>query len=97
MAVRGSLPSDSVAQFLTESYLPRGGPIDSAEAIVRLRAAAERGNVRYVRSIVVPGDETCFHVFEGPSPEAVAEVGVRAGLPFDRVTEALESLELEAR
>ena len=27
-------------QFLTESYLPRAGAIDSAETIVRLRAAA---------------------------------------------------------
>ena len=49
--------------------------------------------MRYVRSIVVPGDETCFHVFEAPSQEAVEEVGRRAELPFDRVTEALESLE----
>lgn len=77
--------------------MPNGGSMDPAEAIVRLQAAAEELtaaglHVHHVRSILVPDDETCFHVFEGPSVEAVEEVGRRADLEFDRVTEALESV-----
>lgn len=75
--------------------MPRLDSIDPAEAIERLRAAAEEMTaaglpVRHVRSIVVPGDETAFHLFEGPSLQAVEEVGRRAHNEFDRVTEALE-------
>jgi hypothetical protein len=84
-----------MAQFLVEAYVPRAGSLDPAEAIARLQAAAEEltaagQRIQRLRSIVVPDDETCFHVFEGPSVDAVAEVGRRAGLTFDRVTEAVE-------
>ena len=84
-----------MAQFLVEAYLPRGGAIDPAETIERVRAAVEQmssagAGVRHLRSIVVPGDETCFHVFEAHSIEAVQTVGRRAQLEFDRVTEAIE-------
>ena len=46
--------------------------------------------MRYLRSIYVPEDETCFHLFESPSIEGVEEVGRRAGLVFNRITEAVE-------
>ena len=45
--------------------------------------------VRYVRSILVPEDETCFHLFEGPSEEAVRKVGAMAGLAPLRVVACL--------
>jgi hypothetical protein len=41
-------------------------------------------------SILIPGDETCFHVFEAGTAEAVAVVGVRASVPIIRVIEAVE-------
>ena len=46
--------------------------------------------VRYVRSIVIPGDETCFHVFEAPSAEAVREVARRAAIRFERIVPVFE-------
>lgn len=49
--------------------------------------------VRYLRSIFVPEDETCFHVFEAPSAKAVAEVVQWAGLSSDRIVEAVEAEE----
>ena len=84
-----------ITRFLAETYQPRLDSTESSEAIERLRAAAEELTaagrpVRHVRSIVVPGYETAFHVFEGLSTEAVEEVGRRAQHEFDRVTEALE-------
>jgi hypothetical protein len=67
--------------------------MDELGALLRLGAQAAQGegvNVRYIRSILVPGDETCFHVFEALSSDAVAEVGRISSLPVIRIVEALE-------
>jgi hypothetical protein len=45
--------------------------------------------------IFVPDDETCFHLFEAASAETVRVAGRFAGLTFDRVTEAVESVNSE--
>ena len=45
--------------------------------------------VRYLRSIVIPGDETCLHLVEADSAEEVAEAFERAGLQADRIVEAV--------
>ena len=45
--------------------------------------------VRYLGSTIVPGDEACFCQFDGPSEAAVAEANTRAGVPFDRIVEAV--------
>jgi len=42
--------------------------------------ARERTQVRFLRSIFVPGDEICFLLFTGPSAEAVTEVVRRASI-----------------
>ena len=82
-----------MAEFLLEVYAARtdSGAVD--EAARRARAAAdslasEGPQVRYVRSIFVPEDETCFYVYEADSAGTVREVARRAGLPVDRVVEA---------
>jgi Protein of unknown function (DUF4242) len=46
--------------------------------------------VWYLRSIVIPDDETCFHVFEAPSLEAVREVARRATVRFERIVPVIE-------
>ena len=46
--------------------------------------------VRYVRSILIPGDETCFLVFEGSSAQAVGEASRRAALGYGRIVEAVQ-------
>jgi hypothetical protein len=61
----------------------------------KARAAAEElANagvaVRYVRTTFLPDDETCFHVFEATSEEAVGEVCRRAGIGSGRIIPALE-------
>jgi hypothetical protein len=51
------------------------------------RRFAERG-VRHVASIMIPGDETCMAVFEGPDADTVRAVNEACRLPAGRVLTA---------
>jgi hypothetical protein len=53
---------------------------------VEQRAAAGLA-VRYLRSILVPGDETCLHLVEASSAEMAARLCRLAELPFIRVAD----------
>jgi hypothetical protein len=46
--------------------------------------------VRYLRSIYVPADEMCFHLFEAASVEEVRAASELAGLSAQRIVETLE-------
>ena len=81
--------------FLVETYLPGKRAAEARAAGLRAHAAAEAVSgegmpVRYVRTTFLPEDETCFHVFEAPSLDAVQEVGRRARLEPLRVVAAVE-------
>jgi hypothetical protein len=81
-------------EYLIESYVPTAD--DTWCAARRVREAAEElaregTPVRHVRTTFLPEDETCFHVVSGPALEAVAELGLRAGLGDARITVAVES------
>lgn len=76
--------------YLVEAYLPRSHARGARAAARRARAAAaalssEGVLIRYVRTTFLPEDETCFHLFEASSAEAVEEVGRRAKLGRGRV------------
>lgn len=45
--------------------------------------------VRYLRTIFVPEDETCYLLYEAVSAEAVRAAADRAEFRFERVAEAL--------
>lgn len=80
-----------MASFLVEAYTAAA---DVAGLEARARAAAEElaqagRAVRYVRSIFVPEDETCFHLFEAASVEAVREASDRARLSPQRIVETI--------
>jgi hypothetical protein len=71
-------------EYLVELYSVTADP-DSA-AIARL---GDRNTVRYLRSILIPGDETCLHLVEAASAEQVAKAFEQVGLQADRIVEAL--------
>lgn len=82
-----------MAEFLVETYVARGDTTGPQKRARQARVAAEELRregepVRYVRSIFLPEDETCFYLFEASSVDAVREAARRASLRVDRITEA---------
>lgn len=62
---------------LIELHRPDHGWNELQALSARARSAAERVNseetpVRFLRSIFVPDDETCFHLFEGTAAAVAA-------------------------
>jgi hypothetical protein len=81
-------------EFLVELYGSQTDTAAVAHGANRAQAAAaevtrEGTPVRYMRSIFVPEDETCFYLYEASSVEAVEEAVRRAGLTFERVAGAV--------
>ena len=80
--------------YVVERYLPAG---TSAALRTQGRRATEAAAALTVEGMPVAflgvayihHDETCFLLFEGESIEAVENANRRAGLPFDRVSEAV--------
>jgi hypothetical protein len=60
-------------------------------AIGKAREMTAAGtNVRYVRSTFTPQDGRCMCLFEAASGDDVRRLNDEAGLPYDRVFEALD-------
>jgi hypothetical protein len=83
-----------MAEFLVELYVARKDVGTLERSARRARQVAEllssEGTpVRYLRSIFMPEDETCFLIYEAGSAEAVRAAATQAELPFERVTKAI--------
>jgi hypothetical protein len=79
-----------VPTYLVEAYLPRSRAEEARAVGRRARVAAEELSsegvqIRYVRTTFLPEDETCFHLFEAVSADAVEEVSRRAELGRARI------------
>jgi hypothetical protein len=75
-------------EFLVELYVSRADTAAVERQAGRARLAAEELSregtpVRYLRSVFVPEDETCFLLYEAVSAEQVEEAARRASLRFD--------------
>jgi hypothetical protein len=81
--------------FLVEHYWP-GITADRFQiAAERVRKSAglladEGVCIRFLHSTLVPEDEAAFCVFAADSQAAVEEAYTRAGVPYERVLDALE-------
>ena len=89
-----------MAEFVVECYVSRADAGAVERGAERARLAAEELTregtpVRYLRSIFVPEDETCFFMCEAASADAVRETARRAALPFDRIAVAVAELNRE--
>ncbi len=77
--------------YLVEHYRPGFTAEGLQECAARVRAAAigiarEGERVRYLRSTVIPSDESLLCLLEAPSDDLVRAVYARAGVPFERLT-----------
>jgi hypothetical protein len=91
-----------MSEFLAEMYASVAGSTSGHPAAETLSRAADRLTlegleVRLLRSIAVPEEETCLYLFRAPSREAVHEVGSRAGVHFDCVAEVISTATTEPR
>jgi uncharacterized protein DUF4242 len=85
-----------MTEYLLELYVARADADVVERGAERVRRAAEEHTregtpIRYLRSIFVPEDETCFLIFEAASADAVREVARRASLSFEHVATAIET------
>jgi hypothetical protein len=83
-----------VNQFLVELYLPRRNEAVLRDAAARARIASEQvtregKQVRYLRTIFVPKDEICFHLYEAQAADAVGEASLRARIAYERIVRAV--------
>ena len=77
--------------YLVEHYRPDltvDGLRQWAARVRRTTAELEREgcDVRYLRSAIVPADESLLCLFEAADEALVREVYARAGLPFERLS-----------
>jgi len=82
--------------FLVEYYEPDSHPSAAARIAERARAAVgelvrEGADLQFLRTTHVPAEETCFLLYEAPSPDLVAQATQRAAIRDARITEARES------
>lgn len=86
-----------MAEYLVELYVAQG---DHAAARHHVALAERAGAdltregraVRYLRSIFVPEDETCFLLYEADSADLVTEAVARAGLRLEHISAATTSV-----
>jgi hypothetical protein len=83
-----------VDQYLVELYLPRHDEATLVDAATRARIASEQvasegKHVRYLRTIFVPQDEICFHLYEAHASDVVGEASLRARIAYERIVRAV--------
>jgi hypothetical protein len=91
-----------MSEFVVETYAPRDTANSVAARVDDVALAAdqvsdERAQVRFLRAIFVPEDETCFYLYRSSSADAVREAVTRARLRFERITEAVSIRAPETR
>jgi Nickel responsive protein SCO4226-like len=82
-------------EYMVELYVSRADPRAVERAAQLTKRAAEQMSrlgtpVRFLRSIYVAEDETCFFLYAAESAEAVREAARATGRPFEHVVEIIE-------
>jgi hypothetical protein len=80
-------------KYMVERHLPGFKPEQLPSAASAAKKATEEMTkqgmpVRYLGSTFIPGEDRCFCMFEGASPDVVRAANQRAGLPLERIVEA---------
>lgn len=83
-----------MAVYLVERYLPGIDGEGLRALVARLDAAgtqlrADGTPVRYLGSLYLPGEESCFCRVEAPTADAARQLNELAGTPYARISEAV--------
>ena len=83
-----------MTEFLVEFYLSRTDAAALGRSVRRARLAAQEQTrqgmpVRYLRSMYLPDEETCFLLYEAESAEAARRAAALAAIAFERVSEVI--------
>jgi hypothetical protein len=94
MAITEPLRDQADGEYLVECFWPGVSIADVDELDRRVRRVAQGSRrrgvpVRYLGSLLVPGDEVVLFEFQAGSAQIVAATSARAGLPFQRVVRAM--------
>ena len=86
--------TDPRQTYLVENYHPGLGADELRQIVSRVRDAVAEMNrdgkaIRYMRSAIVPNDESFLCVIEAASEELAREAYTRAGIPFERISPVL--------
>lgn len=76
--------------YLVESYSPRNQALTESDARIAISVLAISG-ITHLASILLPEDETCFHIFEADDRDIVAGISETAGLSPLRIVEIVHS------
>ena len=85
---------EPLSRYTVELRPPEAGwsELQAATARVRQIAAEMRREgrpVRFLRSIFVPEDGTCFFLLEGPTRKSVQDAAARAGLGVEQMRKTI--------
>lgn len=80
--------------YYVERSLPGITPDQLTAAAARAKTTTARMTqegtpVRYLRSTFIPGEDKCYCLFEGPTPDVVEEANRQAEIPYERVVDAM--------
>ena len=97
----GSVGSMSVGApwlpcYLVEWYRPELTAEPFGDTAARLEAGAaavcdDGASVRLLMTLAIPAEEVLFGIFAADSADAVSEVCRRAGIPAERLTDAVDA------
>ena len=74
--------------FLVEAYAPATSEVTVLARQAQAAAASETSaSIRHIRSILVPEDEICFHLFEAGSVDILARAIGNADVRAQRIVE----------
>ena len=74
--------------YIVESYATDSSVGD--QRVRAARAASVGSGITYIRTTIVPGDQTVLHLFEAASSEALQGAVEVAALDWDRIVEVVE-------
>jgi hypothetical protein len=83
-----------MSEFLVETYAARETIeillLRVGEVALAAGEVTQQGDeVRFVRAVCLPEDETCFYLYQSASADAVRRAVARASLRIERITEAV--------